>query len=332
MTLPRDENGLPTRPSDGAPLAEWQAYAAALESIAAAGERRANFLHTHLNEIVSSPAYRLARSAKNLIGKRAGRLPAASPNVPNVSGEPLVSVLIPFRDGAKYLTKCLDTFTSTTQYKNVEFILIDNGSKEHATHKLLDQAKRQPKTQILRIDEPFNYSRLNNQAAARATGEFLLLLNNDIEIIHPKWLGAMLEQAQSANVGAVGARLLYPDGRIQHAGVSVHLDDIAGHEHHLKAGADPAANETREVDAVTAACMLTPRALYQELGGLNETHLPIAYNDVDYCLRVRERGLRVVLAAQACLVHHESVSRGAINAPEQAAYMVRRWGSELGQK
>jgi len=331
MPLPRDENGFPKRPTDAASLADWKAYAAELEAIAAAGERRADFLHTHLNDLVSSPAFRLARSAKNLIGKRSGRLPAASPAVPNVSGEPLVSVLIPFRDGSKYLSKCLDTFVSTTQYKNVEFILIDNGSREHATHKLLDRAKSQPRTQILNIDEPFNFSRLNNQAAARANGEFLLLLNNDIEIIHPKWLGAMLEQAQCANVGAVGARLLYPDGRIQHAGVSVHLDDIAGHEHHLKAGADPVASETRDVDAVTGACLLTPRALYQELGGLNETHLPIAYNDVDYCLRIRERGMKVVLAGNACLVHHESVSRGAINAPEQAAYMVRRWSSELSR-
>lgn len=332
MTQPRNENGLPKRPPDGAPLADWKAYAAALEAIAAAGERRANFVHERLNALISSPAYRLARSAKNLIGKRAGKMPPETARTPRVDGEPLVSVLIPFRDGAKYLSKCLDSFAATTQYKNVEFMLIDNGSEQAATRRLLDRLKERPRTQILRVDEPFNYSWLNNLAAERVSGEFLLLLNNDIEIIHAHWLEVMLEQAQKPGVGAVGARLLYPDGRIQHAGVSVRLDDIAGHEHHLKSGADAAAAETREVDAVTGACLLTPRALYRNLGGLNETHLPVAYNDVDYCLRVRERELKVVLAAQACLIHHESVTRGAINAPEQAAYMVRRWGAELSRQ
>jgi O-antigen biosynthesis protein len=332
MAAARDNNGLPQRPADNAPSAEWRAYAAALEKIHAAGERRANYLHDRLNALVSSPAFRLARSAKNILSApRRGQLPKEPAGEPTVEGQPLVSVLIPFRDGPKFLARCLETFRTITRYTNVEFILIDNGSAQSATKKLLEKQSKQKNVRILRLDEPFNFSRLNNQAAKEARGEFLLLLNNDIEILHPHWLAALLERAQQPNVGAVGARLVYADGRIQHAGVSVAQDDIAGHPHRLCPADDPAVLTPSQPDAVTAACLLTPRELYLALGGLDESHLPVAYNDVDYCLRVREKGQQIWYEPRACLIHHESVSRGNVNAPSQSAYMVRRWGEVLAK-
>lgn len=328
----RDDNGLPQRPADNAPPAAWRAYADALEKIHSAGERRANYLHDRLNALVSSPAFRLARSAKNILSApRRGKLPKEPAGEPLVKGTPLVSVLIPFRDGSKFLARCLDTFRAITRYPHVEFILIDNGSQQSATKKLLEKESKQKNVRVLRIDEPFNFSRLNNRAAKEARGEFLLLLNNDIEILHPHWLAALLERAQQPHVGAVGARLVYADGRIQHAGVSVAQDDIAGHLHRLAPADDSAVLNAAQPDAVTAACLLTPRELFLALGGLNETQLPVAYNDVDYCLRIREKDLQVWYEPRACLIHHESVSRGNINDPSQSAYMVRRWGEILAK-
>jgi GT2 family glycosyltransferase len=248
--------------------------------------------------------------------------------VPAVSGSPSVTILIPFRDQARLLARCLQSLRAVTppaRLASAGVILIDNGSVQSATKKLLAAEARRSEVRVLRIDEPFNYARLNNRAAELATGEFLLLLNNDIEIVLPHWLDALLHAAQQPQTGAVGAKLLFPDGRIQHAGVELGLGDIAGHPFRLAPSHTPAASRPRECSAVTGACLLTPRALYNRLGGLDETHLPVAYNDVDYCLRVREAGLRVLYEPQAVLLHHESVSRGAVNDPREAAYMVRRW-------
>jgi O-antigen biosynthesis protein len=331
MNDARRENGLPARPAESAPAHEWMAYAQALEGVASAGERRADFLHARLNELAASPAFRLARTAKKLMGGRLARLPAEPARVPQLKGRPLVSVLIPFRDGAKLLARCLKTFQRRTHYTHVEFVLIDNGSRQASTARLLEREASKDNTRVLRSDEPFNYARLNNLGAESARGDFLLLLNNDIEILHAHWLELLLEQAEAHDVGAVGARLVYPDGRIQHAGVSLKLDDIAGYPYRLLGSDDPAVVESRAVDAVTGACLLTPRTLYQSIGGLDEKHLAVAYNDVDYCLRLRERGLKTVYAAEACLLHHESISRGHTNDPAEAAYMVRRWGHFLAE-
>lgn len=331
-------HGLPQRPPPGAGPEAWRRYADELEAVIAAAEHRADFLQARINQIAGSSAWKVLKKAKNLLdssplrsaGKKSQKGKGAVPTKPPaVRGEPLVSILIPFRDGAKWLERCLKSLRTKTAYKNYELILIDNGSSEKATLKILAQEKAKPGVQVLRIDEAFNFARLNNLAAAKARGEFLLFLNNDIEVLQSHWLGAMIEQSQEAGVGAVGAKLLYPDGRIQHAGVAMGVDDIAAHVYRLMPEDAPEVSIVRECSAVTAACMMTPRKLFAELGGFNEVDLPIAYNDVDYCLRLREKEYRVVYTPHATLLHHESISRGALNDPRQSAYMCRRWARAM---
>jgi GT2 family glycosyltransferase len=324
------------RPAADAGADAWRDYALELEAIVAAAEKRGNFLHGRLNEIVSSPAWKMLRQAKRILDKAPGRKSSRTTvksaqlaAAPAISGQPLVSILIPFRDGAKWLERCLKSIRAKSTYAKYELVLIDNGSQEKATERLLEREKLQPNVSVLRVDEPFNYARLNNLGARQAKGEHLLLLNNDTEVLEPHWIQALLEHSQRSDVGAVGAKLLYSDGRIQHAGIVLGTGDVADPEHRLADDADPAVNAVRECPAVTAACMMTRRALFEELGGLDEKNLPVAYNDVDYCLRLRERGLRIVYTPFAKLTHHESLSRGLLNDPAQAAYMCRRWAKEL---
>ena len=247
--------------------------------------------------------------------------------------EALVSILIPFRDDSRMLKRCFDSIRNLTAYKNYEFILVDNGSIEKSMQRLLASEKSSVEVKIIRVDEPFNYSRLINTAARQAQGEHLLLLNNDMEALDAGWLSAMLEHSQRDEVGAVGAKLLYPNGRIQHAGVAMGLDDLAAHVYRCApddcSGLDYSRQLIRNCSAVTGACLMTRRKLFSELGGLNELELPVAYSDIDYCLRIREKGLLVVYTPYACLRHHESVSRGTANDPRKAAYMCRRWAKAM---
>jgi len=336
MTADNSRHGLPPRPPSDAPLDAWRNYADELEAVIAAGEHRAEFLQQRLNHIVTSPAWKLMRKARGLLPARPGRKgarkeePAATPLLqPAIRGEPLVSILIPFRDGAALLARCLRSIRDKTSYRHYELILIDNGSVEKRTQKLLAREKDAPGVTVVRADEPFNFARLNNRGAAAARGECLLLLNNDIEVLAPDWLAAMLEHCTRPEVGAVGAKLLYPDGRIQHAGVTVGKDDIAAHAFHLCPADEPGAQTVRNCSAVTGACLMTRKQLYHELGGLNETDLPVAYNDIDYCLRLREKGLLVVYTPRAELLHRESASRSVVNDPREAAYMCRRWAKAI---
>jgi GT2 family glycosyltransferase len=181
---------------------------------------------------------------------------------------------------------------------------------------------------VLRSPGEFNFSRLNNLALPHVRGDFILLLNNDIEIIEPEWLTEMVRVACRPDVGCVGAKLLYPDGRIQHGGLVTGIGGVAGHVLRGMARNDGHyfnwLNVTHDVSAVTAACLLVATHLYRELGGLNELQLAVAFNDVDFCLRVRELGRRNIYVASAVLTHHESVSRGL----DSAAESVRRWRSE----
>ena len=161
----------------------------------------------------------------------------------------------------------------------------------------------------------------------------MLLLNNDIEVLEPEWLSAMLEHSQRPEVGAVGAKLLYPDGRVQHAGVIVGVGEVAGHAFRFYPDSDPgyygSAVAIRNYSAVTAACMMTRKSVFLDAGGLNETDLAVAYNDVDYCLRLREKGLLIVYTPYAKLRHYESISRGLSNNPRESAYMCRRWAKYM---
>ena len=255
-------------------------------------------------------------------------------------GWPLVSIMIPTRDGLDLLERCIDSIMHKSSYQNFEIIVVDNQSEEPGTLDYFGRINDGQKIRVLHYDAPFNYSAINNFAAAEARGEVLCLLNNDTEVISTDWLEEMLGHLVQDRVGGVGAKLYYPDGRVQHAGDLVGVGGVANHAHAYLHRDDPGycnrAAVAQDISAVTAACMLTWRKLYLELGGLDEAHLPVAFNDVDYCLRVREAGWRVVWTPYAELYHHESVSRGKDLSPEkmkrairEVTYMRKRWKDVL---
>ncbi len=252
---------------------------------------------------------------------------------------PLVSAIVPTRDHLDVLRDCIDGLLDGTDYPALEVIVVDNASSEPETHAYFARIAARG-VRVLPYPGAFNYSAINNFAAAEARGDILLLLNSDISMIAPGWLREMVQQAIRPGVGAVGARLLYPDGTLQHAGVVLGLGGAAGHGHVGAGGLDPGyfgqLMMTREVSAVTAACLAVPKPAFERVGGLDAANLPVAFNDVDFCLRLREAGLRIIWTPHAELVHHESKSRGSDFTPEridkfhaEVAYMARRWGAEL---
>jgi GT2 family glycosyltransferase len=234
---------------------------------------------------------------------------------------PLVSIIIPTRNGHDILKQCLDSLTMTT-YPHYEVIVIDNGSDDHATLQLLATLSSEGRIRVLSDERPFNFSALNNRAVRElALGEFVLLMNNDIEVTHPEWLDEMVGPAMEPGVGCVGARLWYPDGRLQHGGV-VLVCGVAGHAHKFLPrgmhGYMGRAVLAQDFVAVTAACLLVRRAIYDEVGGLDES-LAVAFNDVDFCLKVHQAGYRNHWTPYAELVHHESLTRGYEDTPEKQA-------------
>ncbi len=248
---------------------------------------------------------------------------------------PMISLVIPTRDSFHLLRRCLDSLEKST-YPHYEILVVDNQSIDEPTLKLLENIRSRPNVRVLSYDRPFNYSAMNNHAAEHAKGDVLCLLNNDTEVISPDWMEEMLGHLIQDRVGVVGAKLYYSDDRVQHAGDVVGVGGVANHLHAFLDRDSPGycrrAVLAQDLSAVTGACLMTWRSLYLKLGGLNEEHLPVAFNDVDYCLRVREAGYRVVWTPQAELYHHESVSRGAEDTPEkmarakkEVAYMGRRW-------
>ncbi|MCL4768976.1 MAG: glycosyltransferase [Burkholderiaceae bacterium] len=251
---------------------------------------------------------------------------------------PLVSIIIPTRNGHDILKQCLDSLRLTA-YPNYETIVIDNGSDDPATLELLAARSRDGQIRVQRDDSPFNFSALNNRAVRTAArGEFILLMNNDIEITHPEWLDEMVGPAMESGTGCVGARLWYPDGRLQHGGV-VLVCGVAGHAHKLlpkgQHGYMGRAVLAQDFVAVTAACLLVRKSIYDEVHGLDET-LAVAFNDVDFCLRVHEAGYRNHWTPYAELVHHESVTRGYEDTPEKQKrfkgeidLLQSRWGHLL---
>ena len=221
----------------------------------------------------------------------------------------IVSIIIPFRDQVGLLRACVSSILEKSTYENFELILVNNNSQEKRTVGYLSEISKNPKVKIIDYPEPFNFSAINNFAAQQAADEFLLFLNNDTEVISENLLEKMLEPLDDPRVGAVGAKLLYADGTIQHAGVKVGKN-IATHQFLGMREEDLGENDTiQEVDAVTGACMMTRRDLFLKLGGFDEKNLPIAYNDVDYCLRLRERGFKIMWTPEARLFHYESTSR-----------------------
>jgi GT2 family glycosyltransferase len=242
------------------------------------------------------------------------------------------SIIIPFRDEPRFLRACIESIDATRGERVVELVLVDNASVQPETETLVERLSQRSDTLVLRDPRPFNWAQINNAAVARSSGDILCFLNNDVEAQQPGWLDALCAQACRPEIGAVGARLLYPDRRLQHCGVVIGLGGAAGHvllgleEHHP--GYLNMAVATRECAAVTGACLVTRRDTFMRMGGFDET-LGVDLNDIDYCLRVQTNGMRVLVEPEAELVHHESPSRGTAGDVRDIVHFVNRWSSSI---
>jgi GT2 family glycosyltransferase len=265
-------------------------------------------------------------------GERAVVEPGPLPGTHRVRRAPprsaRVGAIIPFRDEPQLLRACVDSLQATLDDVRLEVILVDNGSSEPETASLLDLLDERPEITVLRDPRPFNWAAINNAAARRCDHDVLVFLNNDIEAARHGWLDVLVAQAWRPEVGAVGARLVYPDRRVQHVGIVVGLGGAAGH---VLAGLDAAAPGylgmavlARECSAVTGACLATRRSVFEELGGFDE-QLGLDLNDVDYCLRAQAGGWRVLVDPGAELVHHESPSRGTSGSVADITRFIDRW-------
>jgi O-antigen biosynthesis protein len=253
---------------------------------------------------------------------------------------PLVSLIIPTRNGVDLLRQCIASIQQKTTYHNFEIIIVDNGSDEPATLDYFKSLAKEENIRILRIDAPFNYSALNNAAVKVAKGELIGLVNNDIEVISPGWLEELVSQALRPGVGAVGARLWFPDDTLQHGGVVLGIHGWAAHAHNQlprgSLGYQGRMALVSEFSAVTGACLLVRKSSFEAVGGLNEEALKISCNDVDFCLKLKNIGLRNVWTPFADLYHHESATRGFEDTPAkkarfagELAYMRQHWGEQL---
>ena len=243
------------------------------------------------------------------------------------NSNPLVSLIIPTKNGKALVKACIESILEKTTYQNYEILLIDNGSDEQESIEYFRYLDTLEKVRVLRYPAPFNYSAINNFGVEHAKGSILGLVNNDIEVISPNWLTYMVGYVERESVGCVGAKLLYSDTRIQHAGVVLGYGGGAGHAHknfpRSHAGYLNRIVATNNYSAVTAACLLVKRAHFDAVHGLNEKNLSVAFNDVDFCLKVKSLGVQNVYCAEAELFHHESVSRGLDISPEKAARFNR---------
>lgn len=253
---------------------------------------------------------------------------------------PLVSVIIPTKDQPTLLKRCIAGLLERTDYPRLEIMIVDNETRDPVGRRLLAELVLDPRVRVIPFRDQFNYAAMNNRAVADAQGDVVALLNDDIAVRESGWLREMVSQALRRGVGAVGAKLYYPDRTIQHAGVVLGMLGIAGHPfRHTDGGAAGPLGRLKRlqtVSCVTGACMVLRRAVYDEIGGMDEVNLPVSYNDVDLCLRLRERGYRIVWTPWAELEHFESATRGADSerrnakrAQAEAEYMQRRWGPVL---
>ena len=241
---------------------------------------------------------------------------------------PSVEIIIPFRDQPLLLTQCIDALTSNTRYANFRILGVDNGSVEALTFELKAQYERE--TDLVRfvsLDVPFNFAQIVNFGVKHAQADHVVLMNNDIEVINCDWLEAMLEHSQRPEVGAVGAKLYYPDDTIQHAGIAIGIGSYAGHPHKRAEGGYSGylnrLHNIQNVSAVTGALLMVKREVYEAVGGFDEELFKVACNDVDFCLRLRNMGLLNVFTPYARAYHHESVSRGYEDTPEKKARFER---------
>ena len=245
-----------------------------------------------------------------------------------VQGEPLVSILIPNRDQKETLEKCLNSIWEKSTYKNYEILIVENNSSSPEIFNYYREIEKRPGVRILTWKEGFNYSAINNFGEKSAAGDYLLFLNNDVEVINPRWIEELLGNCQRKEVGIVGAKLYYPDDTIQHAGTVIGIGGIAGHAFlnmpRSRTGYLHKASLQMDLSAVTAACMMMKRQVFKQLGGFEE-RLSVAFNDVDLCLRTVQAGYLVVYNPEVELYHYESKSRGAEDSEEK----VRRFQEEI---
>lgn len=253
--------------------------------------------------------------------------------------EHLISIIIPTKDKADVLERCLASIYKKTKEQKFEIIIVDNNSEEEKTFALFDEYMQKDNFRVLKQPIPFNYSRLNNEAVKIARGDLLLFLNNDVEVITDRWLTLLAGEAERREIGAVGTKLLYPNNTVQHAGVVLGLWGVAGHMGTGKERDDNGYMShlalRRNYSAVTAACLMVRRDVFEEVGGFEE-ELAVAFNDVDFCLKIREAGYRNVFLADVELYHYESLSRGKEDNTEkvarfngEVAYMRKKWGEKL---
>ncbi len=244
-----------------------------------------------------------------------------------IKGNPKVSIIIPNKDHCQDLDLCMRAILTRATYKNVEFVVVENNSTKKETFEYYDAVQKEfPQVRVIVWDREFNYSAINNFGVKHASGEYLLFLNNDTELIAENFIEEMLGFCQRDDVGAVGARLLYQDDTIQHAGVVVGFGGIAGHTfiglHKAENSYFHRAMCAQDYSAVTAACMMSKRTIFEKTGGFSE-ELAVAFNDIDYCMKVRSLGKMVVYAPYAVLYHYESKSRGLEDTPEKVARFNR---------
>lgn len=245
-----------------------------------------------------------------------------------IKDNPMISILIPNKDYIEDLSKCINSILDKSTYDNYEIIVIENNSELESTFAYYKAIESYEKVRVVYWEKEFNYSAINNFGATFAKGEYILLLNNDMEIISPDWMQEMLMFAQRKDVGAVGAKLYYPDNTVQHAGIIIGIGGVAGHSHKNYArdayGYCSRLQLAQNLSAVTAACMLLRKDVFDEVNGLDEG-FKVAFNDVDLCMKIREAGYLIVFTPFAELYHYESKSRGYENTPEKVA----RFNSEI---
>jgi GT2 family glycosyltransferase len=290
-------------------------------------EEAKRLLESHA-EAMGTPA-----DAECVAGGRAWRLRYRLPE--DRDQWPLVSLLIPTRDGLKVLSTCVESLLARTDYPRFELLLLDNDSREPATLAYFEEVKRRG-VRVIPCPGPFNFSAINNRGVGESKGSLIAFLNNDLEVIDPGWLIELVSHAMRPGIGAVGPKLLYPDGTLQHAGVLLGVGHVAAHAFRLFPN-DPEhgplrAHLSQNYSALTAACLLMKRSVFDQVGGYDEVNLAITNNDVDLCIRIREAGYRNLYTPFVSLYHHESATRGPEDTPEKRVryqrevdYMWRRW-------
>ncbi|MCL5254966.1 MAG: glycosyltransferase family 2 protein, partial [Gammaproteobacteria bacterium] len=249
------------------------------------------------------------------------------------------SLVIPTRDAMEITRTCIQSILERTSYPNYEILLVDNQSRRSDTLTWFRILERNPRVRIIRYDEAFNYSAINNYAVSKAQGEIIALVNNDTEVINRDWLTNMVRHAVRPNIGCVGAKLYFFDNTVQHAGVVLGIWGLAGHSHKHYHRSEPGHQQrlktTQNLSAVTAACLVVRREIFEKVGGLEED-LRVAFNDVDFCLKVQSEGYRNLFTPDAELYHYESKTRGKEDTPEKKArelreirYMRQKWAGVI---